>query len=88
MTDEYRLQQLERQLVALQERSALIPVLQEKIANQGHELSELKGMVRDGFAEAKEDGKATRRTVMAFAFTVAGSSVAVLLTLLTTGAIG
>ena len=88
MTDEYRLQQLERYIAALQSQSAVIPVLENKIANQGHEINELKSMVRDGFAESKEDGKATRRTVMAFAFTVAGSSVAVLLTLLTTGAIG
>lgn len=88
MTNDFRIHQLERQVTALQEQAVMIPVLENKIANQGHEIGDLKVMVREGFAEAKEDGKATRRTVMAFAFTVAGASVAVMLTLLSTGTVG
>lgn len=87
MTDDFRIKQLERDVEALEGKVAVIPVLETQITNMGREIGELKTAVRDGFAEAKEDQKATRRVTMAFAFTVAGACVTTLLTLLATGVI-
>lgn len=87
MTDDFRIAANERDITDLQQKVAVIPVLETKIENMGREIGELKVQIRDGFAEQKEDNKATRRVTMGFAFAVSGSCVAVLLTLLTTGVI-
>lgn len=87
MTDDFRLQELERDVANLVPLQGRVMVLETQIANEDREIGELKTMLKDGFAEAKEDQKATRRVTMGFAFTIAGSCVVTLLTLLMTGVI-
>lgn len=84
MTDDFRIRELEKDVASLQKVAVKVPVLETKIENMGREIGELKLAVRDGFAEAKEDNKATRRSVMQFALTIAGSAIAVILTFVLT----
>lgn len=94
MTDDFRIQALERDVEAHQARIEVIAVLEAKIENMGREIGELKTTTKEGFNamgnrfdKAENDQKMTRRVTMAFAFTVAGSCVTILLTLLATGVI-
>ena len=87
MTNDFRLKELERDVANLLPLEGRVMVLETQLSNMGREMSELKTVVKDGFAEAKDDQKATRRVTMGFAFTVAGSCVVTLLTLLATGVI-
>jgi hypothetical protein len=95
MTNDYRIQQLEREVTALEQKAEVIPVLQEQIASLKREIVDSKQSIIRGFEnvdkrfdKSEEDQKATRRVTMAFAFTVAGACVTTLLTLLATGTIG
>lgn len=81
-TDEHRLRLLEQDIQRLEARAQLVPVLESKIEAMGREIGEIRVTIREGFAETKEDGKQTRRVLMAFAFTIAGSAVAAIVTVL------
>lgn len=80
--DGHRLVVLERNVDELQRQATRVPVLESKIEAMGREIGEIKTAMREGFREAKEDGKATRRVLMTFAFTIAGSAVLAILTVL------
>lgn len=95
MDHERRISELERDVATLLPLQGKVMVLESQIENMGREIGELKQTIKDGFEKvdkrfdkSEEDQKATRRVTMAFAFTVAGSCVATLLTLTATGVIG
>lgn len=86
MEDERRLSDLERDFASLQPLQAKVMVLEAQIENMGREIGEMKSTMKDGFAEVKEDGKATRRVVMGFAFTIAASAIGVVIAVVSGGA--
>lgn len=85
MTDGFRIQQLERDVQSLEERAAVIPVLETKIENMGREIGEIKKSMVKGFDEQKDESKSTRRVLLGFAFTIAVSAIGVVFAVLSAG---
>lgn len=84
MTDEYRIKHLEQEVRDLSGLPGRVAVLETDQRTMGREIGELKGSLKEGLAELKEDGKATRRMLVGFSLTIAGSAIAAVITLLLT----
>lgn len=77
--DDRRLAQLERDVGRLEERSEQVPVMAEQINGLRRDLTGFIDATNKRFDKQEADQAGLRRTIVGFAFAVAGSAVAVLL---------
>lgn len=79
MSDESRLAELERKMTRLEERIEQVVVLAVQMTQLRAEFTQAREDNSKRFDKIDEDGKATRRTLIGFAFTVAVACIVALL---------